>query len=253
MIFRLGRPPSSTLFLTHAIATVCLVGVLTGPLHARTTESVSDKLVCDTAARGASRASGVPLDVMMAITRTETGRKRHGKIEPWPWTVNMEGKGIWFETEDAARAYVYKHFKRGARSFDVGCFQINFRWHGQAFKSIDDMFDPSLNAEYAAQFLLDLFGETGDWSRAAGAFHSRTRSLAEKYRKRFDRHRQAIASRPAPQNAPRSEPKTRAKVSPLIAGSPTTGLLGSLVPRSSRPADGRFIPLGGVSALKPRG
>ena len=47
----------------------------------------------------------------------------------------MEGKGKWFQTRDEALSYVFKHFKRGARSFDVGCFQINFKWHGQAFPS----------------------------------------------------------------------------------------------------------------------
>lgn len=148
--------------------------------------------VCDRAAAQAAQATGVPLSVLKAISLTESGRKRGGAFRPWPWTVNMEGKGLWFETEDEARAYVYRHYKRGARSFDIGCFQINFKWHGHEFTSIDEMFDPAANAGYAARFLAELFAETGSWSRAAGAYHSRTPAHAERYAARFDRFRAAL-------------------------------------------------------------
>lgn len=150
-------------------------------------------LICDDAAWQASKATGVPISVLKAISLTETGRKRGGEFRPWPWTVNMEGKGVWFDTEDEARAYVYKHFQRGARSFDIGCFQINYKWHGEAFSSIEEMFDPAKNALYAARFLKELHAEMGSWSKAAGAYHSRTPSYAEKYAERFDTVRSRYA------------------------------------------------------------
>ncbi len=141
--------------------------------------------VCDAAARYAASQTGVPLSVLLAITRTETGRKHGGKFAPWPWTVNMEGAGKWFDDVDQALAYVERHHSAGARSFDVGCFQLNYKWHGQHFSSIPDMFDPRENALYAASFLRDLYGEMGDWEKAAGAYHSRTKKYANRYKKRF--------------------------------------------------------------------
>ncbi|MCI5085623.1 MAG: transglycosylase SLT domain-containing protein [Rhodovulum sp.] len=141
--------------------------------------------VCDAAARYAASQTGVPLSVLLAITRTETGRKHGGKFAPWPWTVNMEGAGKWFDDVDQALAYVERHHSAGARSFDVGCFQLNYKWHGQHFSSIPDMFDPRENALYAAGFLRDLYGELGDWEKAAGAYHSRTKKYADRYKKRF--------------------------------------------------------------------
>ncbi|WP_415183834.1 transglycosylase SLT domain-containing protein [Phaeovulum sp.] len=143
-------------------------------------------VICDGVAVEASRQTGVPLSVLKGISLNETGRKLTNAFRPWPWTVNMEGKGHWFDSQDDARAYVFKEFKRGARSFDVGCFQINYKWHGHAFDSIDAMFDPLENALYAAKFLKELYAETGDWRKAAGAFHSRTPELAAKYAARFD-------------------------------------------------------------------
>lgn len=145
--------------------------------------------LCDQAAARASAASGVPLSVLRAIALTETGRTKQGSFRPWPWTVNMEGKGVWFDSLGEARDYVARHHARGARSYDVGCFQINYRWHGQHFATLDQMFDPDANAAYAARFLGELYAEFGDWSRAAGAYHSRTPYFAAKYRQRFERIR----------------------------------------------------------------
>jgi hypothetical protein len=183
--------------------------------------------ICDQAAATAAHDSGVPLDVLRAITRTETGRARDGRLEPWPWTVNMEGKGVWFDDLDAARAYVFRHFKRGARSFDVGCFQINYRWHQQHFQSIDDMFDPEQNAAYAARFLAELYAEFGDWSRAAAAYHSRTPKFADRYRNRFDRIRAALD----PLHDPPAPTRPRARFTdPQPLFSTGQARLGSLVP-----------------------
>ncbi|MEZ5777405.1 MAG: transglycosylase SLT domain-containing protein [Paracoccaceae bacterium] len=148
--------------------------------------------VCDEAARHAAQQTGVPVSVLQAITRTETGRRKSGAFRPWAWTVNMEGEGHWFDNEDMARAYVYKEYRRGARSFDVGCFQINFKWHGQEFASIDEMFDPIANALYAARFLKTLHGEKGTWESAAGAYHSRNKEFADRYQARFERIRSGL-------------------------------------------------------------
>lgn len=152
------------------------------PAQASSSET---SLICDEAARFAAKAHAVPLSVLRAVTRTETGRGRGGQLEPWPWTVNMQGIGKWFASRDAAKSYVFRHFKAGARSFDVGCFQINYKWHHKAFRSMDDMFDPVQNATYAASFLAQLKAELGSWDAAVGAYHSRTDALAERYLKRY--------------------------------------------------------------------
>ena len=206
--------------------------------------------VCDQAAVKAAQLHDVPLDILRAISRVETGRASGARgVQPWPWTVNMEGKGHWFRTRDEALAYVFRHFKRGARSFDVGCFQINFKWHGQAFPSVEAMFDPYENAAYAARFLKSLHGEYGNWSEAAGAYHSRTPGYAKAYAARFDRMRSrldqmdpdirhAIAVSPGRSAGPRRG-SSKQTARPLTTGGAVR--LGSLVPLNSNPAGSRAL------------
>lgn len=217
--------------------------------------------LCEEAAARASAASGVPVSVLRAIALTETGRTKHGAFRPWPWTVNMQGRGVWFDSYEEARDYVAQHHARGARSYDVGCFQINYRWHGQHFASVEQMFDPDANAAYAARFLSELYAELGDWSRAAGAYHSRTPSFAGRYRERFDRIRArllaasgepqatetvalAVDSAPAPPPVPPQSPSPQAEVRdnrfPLLLATGAERGLASLVPMEIAVA-GRLI------------
>ena len=225
--------------------------------HAATRPAAS--AICDQVAQIAARKTGVPVTVLQAITRTETGRKTDGRFGPWPWTVNMEGKGIWFDTLDEARAYVFREFKRGARSFDVGCFQINYKWHHQAFSSIDEMFDPVANATYAAEFLKSLYAEHGTWSDAAGAYHSRTPKHAERYKAVFERHRRnapgAGSLDPILAATPQASPPAAPRINtfPLLQAAQQSGdspVLGSLVPVGNRASSGGFLEIHSAAAAR---
>lgn len=179
---------------TLSLALICAVFVLlqAGPGLARIvpeapTTTHQTASICDRAAGQIAAETEVPLDVLRGLTRTETGRKQDGEVRPWPWTINMEGKGLWFDTREEAVAYAQKSFDRGARSFDMGCFQVNYKWHGQHFTSLDEMMDPLMSARYAARFLKELYSETGDWPKAVGFYHSRTPKYYKKYLARYTR------------------------------------------------------------------
>lgn len=142
--------------------------------------------VCEWAVQQVSRESGVPEDILAALTLTETGRRMDGVVRPWAWSANSEGEGSWFEDPESAIAFAQSRVDQGRYNLDIGCFQLNYRWHGENFSSVTQMFDPLENARYAARFVSQLYTETGDWRAAAGAFHSRTPQYANKYLARFD-------------------------------------------------------------------
>ncbi|MFG6083391.1 lytic transglycosylase domain-containing protein [Paracoccus litorisediminis] len=138
--------------------------------------------ICIAAIMAAEEKYGIPNDLLLAIGLQEAGTRRNGQITIWPWVVNSEGTGHQFESRDEAVAFVRREHAMGRMSTDIGCLQINTRWHPEAFKHLEDGFDPVRNAEYAAEYLLELHAETGDWMRAAGNYHSRTYSHHERYR-----------------------------------------------------------------------
>jgi hypothetical protein len=143
--------------------------------------------LCDLAAHRAARMSGVPLDILLAISWVETGRDLGQGPVAWPWTINIAGDGAFFDSADLALDQAEQVLASGRENFDVGCFQINYRWHSGAFASLDEMFDPDSNALYAANFLLTLYHSSGSWAQAIGAYHSQTDDLAQIYVAKVDR------------------------------------------------------------------
>ncbi len=251
-----GRSLTSRVARAHALLVLIVSAFLGGRAEAARDAGAD---MCRSAAQQVSTETGVPVDVLNAISLTETGRKRNGSFAPWPWTVNMEGAGHWFDTAQEALAYTLDGHAKGKRSFDVGCFQLNYNWHGHAFESIEQMFDPIANARYAADFLSRLYAETGSWSAAAGAYHSRTPEYANRYRKIFDRHYAALSEGgptvvanansfvDEPDDDLAAEPM-RQNNDPLLIASNETGRMGSLVPLGSSGGN-RFIPLQPARAL----
>jgi hypothetical protein len=225
-----------------------LIGILAGPVWAiRGKPSFPD--LCTRAAHKAAQSTGVPVEVLMAISLTETGRKHEGRFGPWPWTLNIAGKGFWLDSRAAALERAQASLQAGQRSFDVGCFQVNYRWHGEAFASLSEMIEPEANARYAAEFLRSLYMESGDWTVAAGHYHSRTQVHADRYRKIFTRHlgRQLPGSlEPPVLAAVDSEPsQTRENLFPLLQSGAPASAMGSLVPNVTMSGGGLLSNHGG--------
>jgi soluble lytic murein transglycosylase-like protein len=140
--------------------------------------------LCETAVTTAEYVNRLPPRLLGAISLTETGRMEPatGRIRPWPWTINAEGQGQFFDTRQEAIAAVKALQARGVRSIDVGCLQVNLMYHPDAFASLEEAFDPRGNANYAARFLNSLYAESKDWANAIAAYHSETPALGDVYR-----------------------------------------------------------------------
>jgi hypothetical protein len=142
-----------------------------------------DRVACGTAIEAAERAARTAPGLLAAIGVVESGRTdpRTGTRRPWPWTINAEGAGTYFPSKAAAITAVQALQARGVQSVDVGCMQVNLMHHPQAFRSLEDAFDPRINAAYAARFLNSLHARTADWPAAAAAYHSFTPERGAQY------------------------------------------------------------------------
>ncbi|QEX18932.1 hypothetical protein FRZ44_42430 [Hypericibacter terrae] len=143
-----------------------------------------DWKLCSTEISKIEAAEQIPSLLLHAISKIESGRTSpEGTARiAWPWTVMAEGQGRYLPTKAAAIAEVKKLRKRGVKSIDVGCMQVNLMYHADAFDSIEDAFDPAQNVAYAAQFLKALKDELHSWIKAVGSYHSRTPAYFAVYR-----------------------------------------------------------------------
>ena len=142
---------------------------------------------CTAAIGDAQTRHDLPPGLLGAIAKTESGRpiSSLGDVRAWPWTIDADGQGLFFESKAAAVAWAKQGLARGVRFMDIGCMQVNLQMHPGAFGSIEDAFDPAANAEYAARYLRQLQAEAGgNWNVAVGLYHSHTPDLAAAYRER---------------------------------------------------------------------
>ena len=129
--------------------------------------------ICLSEARRAEAQHGIPSGLLQSITRVEAGRKTvTGEFMPWAWTLNDAGEGLFFDSREAAMRHLEAAVAAPGHSVDVGCMQVNTKWHMEGFHDLSDMLDPVQNADYAAGFLLDLHEAHQSWDDAVKHYHS---------------------------------------------------------------------------------
>ena len=110
------------------------------------------------------RRYSIPPSLLLAIIKTESNLK--------PFALNINGKSFFCATKAAAIRAVNNAISSGITNIDIGLAQINYRWHGENFTSVDSMLSPELNINYAAELLGKLKLTHGDWHKALRYYHS---------------------------------------------------------------------------------
>jgi hypothetical protein len=149
--------------------------------------AVSQSALCRSAIAAAESKYHLPPNLLGSIAKVESGRPiaSSGEVQPWPWTIDADGQGLFLDSRAAAVAWAQQGLQRGVAFMDIGCMQVDWQLHPGAFKSLDQAFDPMANADYAARYLRSLYDEAhGDWNVAVGWYHSHTVDLAADYRYR---------------------------------------------------------------------
>jgi len=188
---------------------------------------------------------GLPPRLLLSIAKAESGRVTPDRqaVSAWPWTVMAEGRGRYLPSREDAIAEVRELQSRGVRNIDVGCMQINLRYHPDAFDSLNQAFEPAFNVAYGATFLSDLYERLGSWTAAVGRYHSATPEFSTRYRARvlelWERERRRderqLAERPRePLVEPQPEQRPQARGEGEEASAPTA--LAAPAPRAAAPA-----------------
>jgi len=142
----------------------------------------SDNNICEKIAEQIEKTRNLPANILTSIATVEAGRRRsNGTVAPWPWSLNHAGNSLFFDTKLDAVKYLKKNITESFKNIDVGCMQVNVKWHFRHFDSFEDMLDPHKNIRYAASFLIKLEKQHGSWEKAIKHYHSSTNKLNVKY------------------------------------------------------------------------
>ena len=123
---------------------------------------------CEREMARAARIHGIPLGILYAVGLTETGRR--GAL--YPYALGAEGQTVFAKNMADAMASFEAMRHRGVRLIDLGCMQINHYYHGDKFESVQAMFNPARNVDYAARFLKELKQREGSWTMAVARYNA---------------------------------------------------------------------------------
>ena len=179
---------------------------------------------CALATTKQERRHAIPQGLLKAISHAESGRwdPQNKAILAWPWTVTTGGKGYFLPNRADAVAFVQSLQADGVENIDVGCMQINLKYHPDAFASIDEAFNPHTNAAYAADVLRERFANSGSWLQAAGDYHSTTAGLNKRYRAKIVKLWNAAKASPTTPTTAHTAPAQPAAPKVATAATATT-------------------------------
>lgn len=127
--------------------------------------------------------NNIPPDVFFCIGQTESGRAFNGVRKPWPWTLNIAGRGAFFNSRLEAETALNQAIVQGIRNIDIGLMQINYRVHSARVNQAADLLDPYTNMAVSADILNEYRGNQDLW-HAVGRYHSATPGLKQAYQGR---------------------------------------------------------------------
>ena len=138
----------------------------------------------------AAAYTDIPSTVLYAIALQESGRAVNGKLRPWPWTLNIGGRGYYLDSFDDACARLTETLRStSAKRVDVGLGQINVGYHGHRIDQPCDLLNPYLNLAVAGQILAEQHRPGQDWLVTMGRYHSPANgAAAARYRTAVQRH-----------------------------------------------------------------
>jgi hypothetical protein len=118
-------------------------------------------------------AHQIPPEALYSVSLTESSRKLPQGTRPWPWTINVAGKGYRYESRLIAWQALLVFMKQHPlKRIDVGIAQVNLGWNGHRFTSSWHAFDPYANLNAAATILRECWErKPGSWLDAAGCYH----------------------------------------------------------------------------------
>lgn len=117
-------------------------------------------------------AKGLDPKLLFSIALVESGKKIGNIYGPWPWTLNVKGKGEYFKTREMAVRRLKHILQEGDENVAIGPMQVFWRYNKSYFKNPEQALDPHKNIEVGAEILKFFYNKNNDLVWAIGAYYS---------------------------------------------------------------------------------
>jgi hypothetical protein len=130
----------------------------------------------------------LPYGYLQAIILKESGKtdNKSKKFYAHPWTISLNfpqgNKAFYLKDRTTAEKKLKELLSKGYKNIDIGCGQINYKWHVHNKLDLDKIFDPKYNLSYSAKYLSSLKVHHKTWNEAVGRYHSATVDKKIRYR-----------------------------------------------------------------------
>ena len=139
-----------------------------GKASAKTSANPAPQGVCERELARAAAKYQIPLQILYAVALTESGTGKGLQ----PLMLHIEGKDHLPPSLPEALAMFHAANDRGVKLIDIGCMQVNWYWHREEFRTLEEIFDPRLNVEQGARFLKELRQRHGSWTMAVARYNA---------------------------------------------------------------------------------
>ena len=121
----------------------------------------------------AERKYKIPFGLLTAIAKVESDMRS--------FAINVGGRSIFAASLAEATSAAKREIDAGKTNIDLGVMQLNWRWHGDQFSSLEEMLNPEKNIAYSARHLKQLYNQHGNWQKAIRYYHSAKPEYNRKY------------------------------------------------------------------------
>lgn len=106
--------------------------------------------------------------IVAAVAMNESQYKGY----PWPWTLNVQGKSLYFKTREEAHEKILTLLSQGIKKIDIGITQIHWKFHSHRFSSPWEALDVSANINASESIITLLYKRHGDLGIAIRCYHN---------------------------------------------------------------------------------
>lgn len=117
--------------------------------------------------------------LLYSISLIASSKTVNGGVMPWPYTLTINGKRIYYESEGEAKKVLRETLSGGEKNIAVGLMQVNLAYY--RYGRPEMLLDPFFNIAEGARLLKDAIASTENYHEGIGRYFTWSDIESEKW------------------------------------------------------------------------